>query len=243
MCLGNAKKHSSNDEWYCTMVAMISGVMSMMLVLSVMVMYLCYIDVTATCDSCVLAWHLDSSPTVSNRKRPKVSGACWTHVPHSHCHRVLPLQSRYPRCCCFLCCIYHFPSCFVRMPSHDSTSSTACFHAFHDVGLCLTGHYHLLFRFCVCPWFTQSSMLCLLWSTMSDRNNTCKSSRHLFISCSSRMVDIPGAVIRSIIAISPSLPGYGVQSPLIWILVAYSWRCDHISFFHFLSMIFSRYHL
>jgi hypothetical protein len=40
-----------------------------MLILSVIVMYLRCIDVTATCDSCVLAWHLASLPTVSNLKR------------------------------------------------------------------------------------------------------------------------------------------------------------------------------
>jgi hypothetical protein len=55
-CIGNAKKHSPNDDWYYTMGAMLSGVMSMMLVLSVMVMYLRCIGVTATCESCVLTW-------------------------------------------------------------------------------------------------------------------------------------------------------------------------------------------
>jgi hypothetical protein len=50
-CIGNAKKHSPNDYWYCTMGAMLYGVISMMLVLSVMVMYLRYIYFTATFDS------------------------------------------------------------------------------------------------------------------------------------------------------------------------------------------------
>jgi hypothetical protein len=56
MCLGNAKKHLPNDDWYCTTGVMLDGVMSMMLVLSVMVMYMRCIDVAATCNSCVLAW-------------------------------------------------------------------------------------------------------------------------------------------------------------------------------------------
>jgi hypothetical protein len=144
---------------------MLSGVMSMMLFLSAMVIYLRCIDVTSTCDSCVPVWHLASLSTVLNRKRPKVSGACWNHFPPSHCHRVLYLQLRYHRCW-WWCFLYNGPSCCVRTPLHEKTLSTACFHAFHDVGLCWSGHSHLLLRFCLCPCFTQSSMLYPLWSVM-----------------------------------------------------------------------------
>jgi hypothetical protein len=116
---------------------MLAGVMSMTLVLSVMVMYLRCIDVAATCGSCVPAWRSASCPTGSNHKRPKVIAACWNHFPPSHCHIVLDLQSRYHRCWRW-CSLYHCPRCCVRTPSHDNTSSTACFHAFHDVGICWT---------------------------------------------------------------------------------------------------------
>jgi hypothetical protein len=80
-------------------------------------------------------------------------------------------------------------------------------------------------------------MLCPMLSVMSDRKNTCKYSRHLFISCNSRVVKIAGAIIRSIIDVSPSLSGYGVHSPLIWILASKSWRWDHISVIRLLSII------
>jgi hypothetical protein len=156
-CIGNAKKHSPNDDWYCTMGVMFYGVI-MMLVLSVTVIYLRCIDVAATCDSCVLAWRSASFPTGSNLKRPNVIGACWNHFPPSHCHIVLYLQSIY-NMCWWWCYMYHCLSCCVRTPSHDNTLSTACFHAFHDVGLCWTCHSHLLLLFCLCPCLTQSSML------------------------------------------------------------------------------------
>jgi hypothetical protein len=133
--------------------------MSMMLVFSVMVMYLRCIDVTATCDSC--AWRSASCPTGSNRKHPKVISACWNHFPPSHCHIFIALQLIYHRCWRF-CFLYHCPRCCVRAPSHDNTLSTAYFHAFHDVGLCWTGHSHLLLLLCLCPCLTQFSILCPL---------------------------------------------------------------------------------
>jgi hypothetical protein len=123
-CLDNAKKHTHNDYWYCTIGVMFAGVMSIILVLSMMVMYLRCIDVTAICDSCVLAWRSASFPTGWNIKRPKVSRACWNHFPPSHCHIVLALQSRYHHCWQWSS-LYHLPSCCVRKPLHDNTLSTA----------------------------------------------------------------------------------------------------------------------
>jgi hypothetical protein len=143
-CLGNAKMHSPNDDWYCTMGAMLPGIMSMMLVLSVMCIRC--IDLTATCGRWVLVCHSASLTTVLNLKCPKVSGACRNHFLPSHCHIVLALQSRYHRCWWWYC-LCHCPSCCVRTPSHDSSSSTACLLAFHDVVLCWTGHSHLMLRF------------------------------------------------------------------------------------------------
>jgi hypothetical protein len=140
------------------MLAGVMAMMAMMLALSVMVMYLRCLDISVTCDSCVPAWRSDSCPTGSNRKRPKVIGACWNHFPPSHCHRVLALQSRYHHCW-WSCSLYHCPRCCARVPSHDNTSSTASFHSFHVISLCWTGHSHLMLMFCLCPCLTQSPML------------------------------------------------------------------------------------
>jgi hypothetical protein len=128
------------------------------------------------------------------------------------------------------------------LPSCANNSIIACFYAFHDVGLCCTGHSHMLLRVLyLCPFSTGGSKFVPLLSAMSDLKNTWRYSLHMLISRISAGLNIPDAVIVSMIALSFSLPCVGFQSPVTFAVASHLSRCDQIAVIQFSLMMAPAY--
>jgi hypothetical protein len=128
------------------------------------------------------------------------------------------------------------------LPSYANNSVIACFHAFHAVGLCCTGHSHVLLRMiCLCPFSTQGSRLLPLLSVISDVKNTWRYSLYMLISRISTDLNLPDAVIFSMIALSFSLPCVGFHSPVIFTVASHLSKCAQIAVIQFSSMMAPAY--
>jgi hypothetical protein len=128
------------------------------------------------------------------------------------------------------------------LPSCANNSVIACFQFFHDVGLCCTGHSHMLLRvICLCPFSTHGSKFLLLLSAISDVRNTWRYSLHLLISRISAGLNVPDAAIFSMIAPSFSLPCVGFHSPVTFTVASHLSRCAQIAVVHFSSMMAPAY--
>jgi hypothetical protein len=122
------------------------------------------------------------------------------------------------------------------------SSVIACFHAFHVVGLCCTGHSHMILSVLyLCPFSTHGSKFVPLLSAISDVKNTWRYSLHLLISHISTGLNLPDAVIISMIALSFSLPCVGFHIPVIFTVASHLSRCAHIAVIQFSSMMAPAY--
>jgi hypothetical protein len=116
------------------------------------------------------------------------------------------------------------------IPSCVKNYVITCFHDFHDVGLCCTGHYHMILRvLCLYPFSTHGSKFLPLLSAISDVKNTWRYSLNMLISHISAGLNLPGAVIVSMIALSFSLPCVGFHIPVTFIVALHLSRCAHIA--------------
>jgi hypothetical protein len=128
------------------------------------------------------------------------------------------------------------------LPSCTNNSVITCFHAFHAIGLCCNDNSHVLLRvLCLCPFSTQGSKFLLLLSVISDMKNTWRHILHLLISWISNGLNLPDAVIVSMIALSFSLPCVGFNSPVIFTVASHLSKCAQIAVIQFLSMMAPAY--
>jgi hypothetical protein len=123
-----------------------------------------------------------------------------------------------------------------------NNSTIACFHAFHDIGLCFTVHSHMLLRvICLCPFSTHGSKFVPMLSAISDVKNTWRYSLHMLIYRISAGLNLLDAVIVSMITISLSLPCVSLHIPVTFTMASYLSRCDQISMIQFSSMMAPAY--
>jgi hypothetical protein len=128
------------------------------------------------------------------------------------------------------------------LPSCTNNSVLACFHAFHYVGLCCTEHSHILLRMlCLCPFSTHGPNYFRLLSVMSDVKNTWRYTLHLLIYRISAGLNIPDAVIVSMIELTFSLPCVGFHIPATFTVASHLATCAQIAVIQFLSMMAPAY--
>jgi hypothetical protein len=134
--------------------------------------YRCRWVTVMTCVSAFLGGSASSVPRVAKRSRPMFCAWCLVHLSFVWCHGSCDLVSRY-RYCFVWCSGYQAPRVCSMLPSCANSSVIDYFHAFHAVGLCCTGHSHMLLRvLCLCSFITQDSKVLPLLSAMSDAKNT-----------------------------------------------------------------------
>jgi hypothetical protein len=115
------------------------------------------------------------------------------------------------------------------LTSCANNSVIACFHAFHAFGLCCTGHSHMFLRvLCLCPFSNHGSKFLPLLSAISDVNNTWRYSLYLLISHISAGLNLPEAMIFSMITLSFSLLCAGFHIPVIFTVASHLSRCAQV---------------
>jgi hypothetical protein len=229
------------DETYgtscviCVMCCVCMGICSLVSI------YRCRCVTVATCVSACIGGSAPSLPWLSNRNRPMFCARCRIHLLFVWCHISCALVFRYHSCFMW-CSTYHLPRGCNMLPSCARNSVITCFHAFHVVGLCCTGHSHMLLRvLCLCPFSTHGSKFLPLLSAMSDVNNTWRYSMHMLVSRISISLYLPDDVIVSMIVLSFSLPCVGFHSPVICTVASHLSRCAQIAVIQFSSMMAPAY--
>jgi hypothetical protein len=144
-CLGKAWNAYPMADTYgtscviCVMCCVCMGVCSMISI------YRCRWVTIATCVIACLSGSAPSLPWVTKRSRLMFCAWCRIHLLFVWCQSSCALVSRYHSCFVW-CSTYQFPRGCSMLPSCANNSVIACFHAFHAVGLCCTGHSHMLLR-------------------------------------------------------------------------------------------------